>query len=371
MAAVSQTASTPPNSFLNRLMLHSDMALAGTVILIVAMLVVPLPEFFLDTMLVLNITGAILVLLVALYNTEPLQFSIFPSLLLIMTLFRLSLNVAATKLILGNGHAGAVIEAFGKYVIGGNYIVGIIAFLIVVVVNFVVITNGAGRVAEVGARFTLDAMPGKQMSIDADMNAGLITEQQAKTRRKQIEAEADFYGAMDGSSKFVRGDAMAAVLIIIINIVGGFVMGMTRGGDIMQVLQKYTLLTIGEGLVGQIPALLISTATGLMVTRASSEKAARTGIYFAVVPEAAPACRCDRPADADVPAARFSQAADSGRDSLRGYGGVVPDSKRESGRATAEDGRRTYRQSGVGRPDRTRKRNGASGRRNHRTGIRE
>ena len=272
MAAVSQTASIPPNSFLNRLMLHSDMALAGTVILIVAMLVVPLPEFFLDTMLVVNITGAILVLLVALYNTEPLQFSIFPSLLLIMTLFRLSLNVAATKLILGNGHAGAVIEAFGKYVIGGNYIVGIIAFLIVVVVNFVVITNGAGRVAEVGARFTLDAMPGKQMSIDADMNAGLITEQQAKTRRKQIEAEADFYGAMDGSSKFVRGDAMAAVLIIIINIVGGFVMGMTRGGDIMQVLQKYTLLTIGEGLVGQIPALLISTATGLMVTRASSEK---------------------------------------------------------------------------------------------------
>ena len=213
MTVVPQPASANPPSLFDRLMRQSDMALAAILILIVAMLIVPLPEFFLDTMLVLNITGATLVLLVALYNTEPLQFSIFPSLLLVMTLFRLSLNVAATKLILSNGHAGAVIEAFGKYVISGNYIVGIIAFLIVVVVNFVVITNGAGRVAEVGARFTLDAMPGKQMSIDADMNAGLITEEQAKARRRKIEAEADFYGAMDGSSKFVRGDAMAAVLI--------------------------------------------------------------------------------------------------------------------------------------------------------------
>ena len=267
MAAVPQVSPTPPFS---RLMRHSDMILASLLILIVAMLIVPLPEFLLDTMLVINITGATTILLVSLYNTEPLQFSVFPSLLLVMTLFRLSLNVAATKLILSGGHAGAVIEAFGKYVISGNYIVGIIAFLILVVVQFVVITNGAGRVAEVAARFTLDAMPGKQMSIDADMNAGLITETQARERRKIIEGEADFYGAMDGASKFVRGDAIAAVLIIIINVIGGFAMGMMRGGDVMDVLQKYTLLTIGEGLVSQIPALLISTATGLIVTRSSS-----------------------------------------------------------------------------------------------------
>ncbi len=275
MAVMSPPSSPSPfGSFspLARILKHSDMILAGLLILIVAMLIVPLPEFVLDTMLVINITGATTVLLVSLYNTEPLQFSVFPSLLLVMTLFRLSLNVAATKLILSNGHAGAVIEAFGKYVISGNYIVGIIAFLILVVVQFVVITNGAGRVAEVAARFTLDAMPGKQMSIDADMNAGNITEAQARARRKQIEGEADFYGAMDGASKFVRGDAMAAVLIILINIVGGFALGLSRGGDVMSVLQKYTLLTIGEGLVSQIPALLISTATGLIVTRAASDK---------------------------------------------------------------------------------------------------
>jgi flagellar biosynthesis protein FlhA len=269
MAAVPQVPPLPPFA---RLMRYSDTILASLLILIVAMLIVPLPEFLLDTMLVINITGAATILLVSLYNTEPLQFSVFPSLLLVMTLFRLSLNVAATKLILSNGHAGSVIEAFGKYVISGNYIVGIIAFLILVVVQFVVITSGAGRVAEVAARFTLDAMPGKQMSIDADMNAGLITEAQARARRKIIEGEADFYGAMDGASKFVRGDAIAAVLIIIINIIGGFALGMMRGGDVMEVLQKYTLLTIGEGLVSQIPALLISTATGLIVTRSSSDK---------------------------------------------------------------------------------------------------
>ena len=269
MAAIPQVPPLPPFA---RLMRYSDTILASLLILIVAMLIVPLPEFLLDTMLVINITGATTILLVSLYNTEPLQFSVFPSLLLVMTLFRLSLNVAATKLILSSGHAGSVIEAFGKYVISGNYIVGIIAFLILVVVQFVVITNGAGRVAEVAARFTLDAMPGKQMSIDADMNAGLITEAQARARRKIIEGEADFYGAMDGASKFVRGDAIAAVLIIIINIIGGFALGMSKGGDVMEVLQKYTLLTIGEGLVSQIPALLISTATGLIVTRSSSEK---------------------------------------------------------------------------------------------------
>jgi flagellar biosynthesis protein FlhA len=252
---------------------YSDFALATLLMLIVAMLLVPLPNWLLDVMLLVNMTGSAIILLVALYNTEPLQFSIFPSLLLVTTLFRLSLNVAATKLILGDGQPGAVIEAFGKFVVGGNYIVGIIAFLILVVVQFVVITNGAGRVAEVAARFTLDAMPGKQMSIDADLNAGLITESQAKDRREKIEREADFYGAMDGASKFVRGDAIAAVLIIIINIIGGFALGLSRGGTVLEVLQRYTLLTIGEGLVSQIPALLISTATGLIVTRAASEQA--------------------------------------------------------------------------------------------------
>lgn len=270
MAAIPGT-SVPKLSPLARLMRYSDFMLAALLIMIVAMLIVPLPEFFLDTMLVINITAACTIMIVALYNTEPLQFSVFPSLLLVTTLFRLALNVAATKLILGQGHAGQVIEAFGNFVIGGSYIVGIIAFLILIVVNFVVITNGAGRVAEVAARFTLDAMPGKQMSIDADMNAGLITEAQAKERRRVIERHADFYGAMDGASKFVRGDAIAAVLIIIINIVGGFALGLSRGGDIMGVLQQYTRLTIGEGLVSQIPALLISTATGLMVTRAASD----------------------------------------------------------------------------------------------------
>lgn len=259
-------------SFLQRITRSADMVLAILFILVLGMLIVPLPEWLLDLLLVVDIGGSALILLSAFYTVEPLQFSIFPSLLLIMTLFRLALDVAATKLILGTGHAGEVISAFGKFVVGGNYIVGIIAFLILVVVQFVVITNGAGRVAEVAARFTLDAMPGKQMAIDADLNAGLINEEQAKERRKQIELEADFYGAMDGASKFVRGDAIAAILIIIINIVGGFALGLSRGGDVMSVLQSYTLLTIGEGLVSQIPALLISTATGLIVTRAGSEK---------------------------------------------------------------------------------------------------
>ena len=270
MASLSSAASIPPvkKSGIAR---YSDAALAALLMLIVAMLIVPLPAWILDTLLVINITGAATVLLVSLYTTEPLEFSVFPSLLLVMTLFRLALNVAATKLILGSGAAGEVIAAFGQFVIGGSYIVGIIAFLILVVVQFVVITSGATRVAEVAARFTLDAMPGKQMSIDADMNAGLITEAQAKARRQKIEREADFYGAMDGAGKFVRGDAIAAVLIIIINIIGGFALGMGRGGTLMQVLQQYTLLTIGEGLVSQIPALLISTATGLIVTRAASD----------------------------------------------------------------------------------------------------
>jgi flagellar biosynthesis protein FlhA len=246
--------------------------MAIAVLGVVVMLIVPLPEWLLDTLLVVNLAGAALIFLTTLYVQEPLQFSVFPSLLLIATLFRLSLNIAATKLILGTGSAGRVIEAFGNFVVGGDYVVGVVAFLILVIVQFVVITNGAGRVAEVAARFTLDAMPGKQMAIDADLNAGLITEEQAKERRKAIEEEADFYGAMDGASKFVRGDAIAAVLIIIINIVGGFLIGLRNGqGDAMTILRTYTLLTVGEGLVAQIPALFISTAAGILVTRTATQ----------------------------------------------------------------------------------------------------
>jgi flagellar biosynthesis protein FlhA len=274
MTAVPNSNAQKALSPMLKLLRQSDILMAGLLLLIVAMLVVPMPEWLLDTMLVVNIASATMILLVSLYTTDPLQFSVFPSLLLVSTLFRLSLNVAATKLILGSGQAGAVISAFGQFVVGGSYVVGIIAFLILVVVQFVVITNGAGRVAEVAARFTLDAMPGKQMSIDADMNAGLITEAQARERRQTIEREADFFGAMDGASKFVRGDAIAAVLITIINIIGGFAIGMTKGdgAGVVDVLQKYTLLTIGEGLVSQIPALLISTATGILVTRANADR---------------------------------------------------------------------------------------------------
>jgi len=252
---------------------YSDIGMAVAILAIVGMLIVPLPDWLLDFCIFTNLATSVVILLVTIYATEPLQFSIFPSLLLVITLFRLALNIAATKLILATGQPGHVIEAFGNVVIGGNFVVGVIAFAILVVVQFVVITNGAGRVAEVAARFTLDAMPGKQMSIDADLNAGLIDEQQAKERRRKIEAEADFYGAMDGSSKFVRGDAIAAVLIILINIVGGFVMGLLNGrSDALTILQTYSRLTVGEGLVSQIPALLVSTATGLLVTRAASDR---------------------------------------------------------------------------------------------------
>ena len=269
------TPMNPPTTLFGlnqeRIKSMSDMIMAVLLITIIAMLIVPLPSWLLDTLLIINIATSVTVLMVSLYNNDPLEMSVFPSLLLVMTLYRLSLNVAATKLILGQGHAGAIIEAFGQFVIGGSYIVGIIAFLILIVVQFVVITNGAGRVAEVAARFTLDAMPGKQMAIDADLNAGLITEDQAKKRRRSIEREADFFGSMDGASKFVRGDAVAAILITIINIIGGFALGMARGEDFTVALQKYTLLTIGEGLVSQIPALLISTSTGIIVTRGASD----------------------------------------------------------------------------------------------------
>lgn len=257
--------------FLARAAKQTEIAMALVLISIVAMLILPLPEALLDFCLVVNLAGAVLILLTALYTTEPLQFSVFPALLLVTTLFRLALEVSAMKLIIGTGSAGHVIATFGQVVVGGSYVVGIIVFLLLVIVNFVVITAGAGRVAEVAARFTLDAMPGKQMAIDADLNAGLINQEQARDRRRTVQREADFYGAMDGANKFVRGDAMAAIVIIVLNIVGGFVMGLSKGEDIMKVLQNYTLLTVGEGLVAQIPALLISTAAGLLVTRSASD----------------------------------------------------------------------------------------------------
>jgi len=239
---------------------------------IVLLLVIPLPAVLLDLLIAVNITGALVILMTSMYVRRPLEFSIFPSLLLVATLFRLGLNVASTRLVLADGYAGKVIEAFGHFVVGGSLVIGLVIFLILVVIQFAVITNGAGRVAEVGARFTLDAMPGKQMAIDADLNAGLIDEDTARTRRADVTAEADFYGAMDGGSKFVKGDAIAGIIITIINLVGGFVIGMMQNGMAPgEALETYSLLTIGDGLVTQIPALLMSVATGLIVTRATTQ----------------------------------------------------------------------------------------------------
>ncbi|WP_110945235.1 flagellar biosynthesis protein FlhA [Paenibacillus phocaensis] len=239
---------------------------------IVLLMIVPIPTWLLDILLIINISLALIILLVAMNTREALQFSIFPAMLLITTLFRLALNVSTTKLILGQAKAGHVVATFGSWVSHGEPVVGFVVFLILVVVQFIVITKGSERVAEVAARFTLDAMPGKQMSIDADLNAGLINEQQARERRGKIEREADFYGAMDGASKFVKGDAIASIIILLINLIGGFIIGMTiHGMGFSDALSTYSLLTIGDGLVSQIPALLISTAAGLIVTRASSE----------------------------------------------------------------------------------------------------
>jgi flagellar biosynthesis protein FlhA len=249
---------------------NAEVGLAIAVLFIVALLMVPLPGVLLDLMLATSIGMSLVVLLVALNTTDPLEFSGFPSLLLLLTLFRLALNVCSTRLILSQGHAGAVIQAFGEFVIGGNYAVGLVLFLILIGINFIVITKGAGRVAEVAARFTLDAMPGKQMAIDADLSAGLIDEKQARKRRDDVSRAADFYGAMDGSSKFVKGDAIAGLLITAINIVGGIFIGaFQRGLPIGQALSQYTILTVGDGLVTQIPALIISTAAGIMVTHAA------------------------------------------------------------------------------------------------------
>ncbi len=250
-----------------------DLTVLLGVVTIVIMLIIPLPTGIIDFLIIVNISLALLIILVAMNTQEPLQFSIFPTLLLLVTLFRLGLNVSTTRAILGNhGDAGNVIETFGQFVVGGNALVGFVIFIILVVIQFIVITKGAERVSEVGARFTLDAMPGKQMSIDADLNAGMISDTEAKERRQKIEREADFYGSMDGASKFVKGDAIAGIVIVIINIIFGLVIGMLQEGQpLASAADKYTLLTVGDGLVSQIPALLVSTATGIVVTRAASE----------------------------------------------------------------------------------------------------
>ncbi|MDH4098958.1 MAG: flagellar biosynthesis protein FlhA [Nitrospirota bacterium] len=254
-----------------------DIYLAFAVVGILLVMLVPLPPLLLDIFLSISITLSLIIILVSMYVVRPLEFSVFPSLLLIVTLYRLALNVASTRLILLKGNegpsaAGHVIQSFGQFVVGGELVVGAIMFLILVVINFVVITKGAGRISEVAARFTLDAMPGKQMAIDADLNAGLISDTEARNRRKEIAREADFYGAMDGASKFVRGDAIAAVIITFINILGGLAIGvLQKGMDIGAAAHTYTLLTVGEGLVAQIPALIVSTAAGMIVTRAASD----------------------------------------------------------------------------------------------------
>ncbi|GAE36045.1 flagellar biosynthesis protein FlhA [Halalkalibacter akibai] len=249
-----------------------DLSVLLSVILIVIMLIIPLPTAMLDFLIIINISLALIIILVAMNTREPLQFSIFPTLLLLVTLFRLGLNVSTTRSILGQANAGNVIDTFGNFVVGGNALVGFVVFIILVVIQFLVITKGAERVSEVGARFTLDAMPGKQMSIDADLNAGMISDAEAKARREKIEQEADFYGSMDGASKFVKGDAIAGIVIVMINLLFGLIIGMTQMGmDLTTAASTYTLLTVGDGLVSQIPALLISTATGIVVTRTASE----------------------------------------------------------------------------------------------------
>ncbi len=265
-------------SFLTRFGKYTDVFLAGGIVSVIALLIVPLPPELLAILQVLNLGAALTILLVAIYTQEPLEFSVLPALLLVTTLMRLGLNISSTRLILLQAQAGPVIDAFGSFVIGGSFVVGIVVFLILTVIQFVVITNGAGRVAEVAARFTLDAMPGKQMAIDADLNAGVIDQTTAQQRRRKIQQEADFYGAMDGASKFVKGDATAGIIIILINIIGGIIIGVVQNNlDIMTAINRYSLLTIGDGLVTQIPALLISTATGIVVTRAESDKSSNLG----------------------------------------------------------------------------------------------
>ena len=255
-----------------RFLRPADIGMGTAVILILAVMLIPLPTFLMDVFLAMSILGGLVILFVSLFTLRPLEFAVFPTLLLLVTLFRLSLNVATTRLILGRGYAGEIIQGFGSFVVAGNYVVGFIIFLILVIINFVVITKGATCIAEVAARFTLDAMPGKQMAIDADLNSGLIDEDEARQRRREIASEADFYGAMDGAAKFVRGDAIAGLLITGINIIGGLIIGTLQiGMDLGDAARKYSLLTIGDGLVAQIPALIVSTAAGIIVTRSATE----------------------------------------------------------------------------------------------------
>lgn len=271
MVAPAKAAPSPAVPAAGQFLLkRADLIFTGALFTVVLMLIVPVPAFMLDLMLALQIGLSLLVLLVVVYVKDPPEFSGFPTLLLGLTLYRLALNICSTRLILTEGHAGHIIDSFGRFVIQGNYVVGFVVFLILIVINFVVITKGAGRIAEVSARFTLDAMPGKQMAIDAELNAGIIDEQTATTRRKKIQKEADFYGSMDGASKFVRGDAIAGILITVVNIVGGFAIGaMQMGLSLSEAAARFTLLSIGDGLVSQIPALIVSVGAALLVTRAS------------------------------------------------------------------------------------------------------
>jgi flagellar biosynthesis protein FlhA len=267
-SSVSQALNAP---FLKKLAEQRDLIVVLGVVGVLVVMVIPIPTLLIDILLSFSLCLALIILLVSMYTTEALHFSVFPSLLLTVTLFRLALNVATTRQILAQADAGDVVNVFGNFVTKGNMVVGVIIFIVIVIIQFMVITKGQGRIAEVAARFTLDAMPGKQMAIDADLNAGLITEAQARARREEISREADFYGAMDGASKFVRGDAIAGILITLINIIGGFIIGMAMlGMDAMTSMRTYMILSIGDGLVTQIPALMISTGAGILVSRAAS-----------------------------------------------------------------------------------------------------
>jgi len=280
MATASPTPTRSPIIVaLQGLLRSNDIIMALALVLLVGMLLIPLPAFLVDLAVALSIAMSIGIVLLTMFIKQPMEFSVFPTVLLLVTLFRLGINVSVSRLILLSGDAGQIITTFGNLIVGGNYVVGVVIFLILMIIQFVVINSGAGRVAEVAARFTLDAMPGKQLAIDADLNAGLIDETQARQRRKAIETEADFYGAMDGASKFVRGDAIAAIIIMVVNIVGGFVIGvLQRGMPLVSALQTYVLLTIGAGLAIQVPSLLVSAAAGLIVTRSTSESSLGTEV---------------------------------------------------------------------------------------------
>jgi flagellar biosynthesis protein FlhA len=296
--AAGQGAGLPLSGFklgdIINLLKRGDLALAFGVLTILVVLILPLPSVVLDLFLAISITLSILILMTALFIQAPLEFSAFPTVLLISTMLRLSLNLASTRLILAHGHegtdaAGHVIQAFGNFVMGGNFVIGIIVFAILVTVNFVVITKGSGRIAEVAARFHLDSMPGKQMAIDADLSAGLIDEKIAKERRKALEDESGFFGAMDGASKFVRGDAIAGLLVVFINVIGGIIIGVAQQGlGFGEAAQAYTLLTVGDGLVTQVPALIVSTAAGLLVSKAGVSGAADKAMFkqFSGYPQA-------------------------------------------------------------------------------------